>query len=365
MAERTARAVLLNEPGEPAVVEEVVLDPPGPGEVQVRIAASGVCHTDLHFKLREGRGLEFPILLGHEGAGSIEEVGDGVESLQEGDPVAVAWTVPCDVCDACLRGEPRRCWTWRPQIDRMRRARDGKLLSRVLGVGSFCERVVVPADAVIRMPAELPAEQACLIACCVCTGTGAVFNTTPIRVGSLVAVVGCGAVGLSAIQAARISGAERIFAVDLVDRKLEWARQAGATDLVNAGDADPVKAVKAATDGRGVDFSYEAVGLPVTFDQALRMLAREATVTLIGVPPLDALVDLNIGFLFGKRNDIRVCEGGDTLATEDFPKLAKHALDGELDLGMMVTRRIALDDVEDAFRAMEAGEVIRSVIVFD
>lgn len=363
------RAALLNEAGTPVSVEDIVLDPPGPGEVMVRLVASGVCHTDLHVKNMNGMGMSFPIVLGHEGAGYIEQVGEGVTNLVPGDPVVIAYRAPCGQCPACLRGDPRRCYMALRPKQRIHRKRDGALCAQVLRCGTFSTHTVVHSKAAIKMPKEMPLDKACLIACGVVTGVGAVFNTAPAWHGARVAVVGCGGVGLSVIQGAKLAHARQIIGVDLNPVKLQWAKDFGATDVVDARDGDPVKAVRELTKddwGGGVDFAYEAVGLPVTIDQAVRMLTYAGTATHIGLPDTGAsvtldLADMDTGVYWNKAQ-IRVCHAGDTLPSDDFPLLAQLYLQRKLDLDRMVTRVIGLNDVEDAFHEMETGNVIRSVM---
>ena len=366
MAERTGRGVVLAHADAPPVVEEIALDGPGPGEVQVRITASGVCHTDLHVLRAGGWGHRDPILLGHEGAGVVEEVGEGVETPSPGDTVVLAWRAPCGVCATCTRGEPRRCPSPLRARRRLRIARTDEMLTQTLLTGTFATRTIVHAGAAIPVPPELPVEQACLIGCAVATGFGSVLHTSRPWPGASVAVIGCGAVGLSAIQGARHVGASRIVAVDVEPRKLEWARSFGATDAVDASSGDPVDAVRELTEGDGVDFAYEAVGRPATLEQAARMLAHGGTATLIGVPADDAQATFPLGGrngLFTKRATVRISHGGDHLPAEDFPLIARLALEGELDLAGMVSARIRLEDVDSAFEEMVAGNVIRSVIV--
>src|SRR5579871_4191678 len=255
------QAVLLNEAGTPATLEAITVDPPGPGEVLVRLAASGVCHTDLTVKNQNGAGMKFPIVLGHEGAGYVEEVGEGVTHLAPGDPVVIAYRAPCEQCPACRRGDPRHCYMALRPKPRLHRKSDGALCAQVLRCGTFAERTIVHGKAAIKMPKEMPLEKACLIACGVVTGVGATMNTTKIWPGARVAVVGCGGVGLSVIQGARLAHAGMIIAVDVNHVKLDWAKEYGATHFVNAKDGDPVAAVRALTedgwDG-GVEFAYEA-----------------------------------------------------------------------------------------------------------
>jgi len=362
------RAAVLNQPNSPVEVIDIIVDDPGPNEVRVKLVASGVCHTDLHVKNMGGLGMAFPILLGHEGAGIIEAVGEGVTTLKPGDPVVIAYRAPCEVCPACLRGDPRRCWMALRPKQRIHRKSDGALLTQVLRCGTFSTHTVVHAKAAIKMPAEMPLDKASLIACGVITGVGAAFNTAPIYPGANVAVFGCGGVGISVIQGARLAHAKRIIAVDLSDTKLKWAKEFGATDVVNASQGDAVAKVREIADGNGVDFAYEAVGIPKTIEQAIASLAYAGTAVHIGLPEDEQMVNLNFGNVdtgvYWNKATIKVCHCGDALPSNDFPLLAQLYLQGKLKLDEMVTARITLDDVNEAFEAMHSGEVLRSVIEF-
>lgn len=365
------KASILNNPGEPAVVEEILVDSPGPNEVLIKLSASGVCHTDLTVKNLNGNGMSFPIVLGHEGAGIVQEVGEGVTHLAPGDPVVIAYRAPCEQCPACRRGDPRHCYmALRPQ-QRIHRKRDGALCSQVLRCGTFSTHTVVHAKAAIKMPKEMPLDKACLIACGVITGVGATMNTTPVFAGSRVAVIGCGGVGLSVIQGAKLQHARQIIAVDVNPVKLDWAKKFGATHVVNAKEVDPVAEVRRITedgwDG-GVEYAFEATGIPMCTEQAVKMLSYGGTATTIGFPAAHDSVTLNLGDMatgvYWNKAGLNVCHCGDALPSHDFPLLAQLYLEGQLDLDGMVTRKIALEDVEDAFHEMETGDVIRSVIVF-
>lgn len=367
----SAQACLLEEPGAPAVVREVLIDPPGTNEVLVRVVASGVCHTDLTVKALHGNGMKFPIVLGHEGAGYVEQVGEGVTHLQPGDPVVIAYRAPCEQCPACRRGDPRRCYMALRPGQRIRRASDGAPCSQVLRCGTFATHTVVHAKAAIKMPSAMPLDRACLIACGVITGVGAALNTTPVHRGGRVAVIGCGGVGLSVIQGAVLAGASQIIGVDINPVKLGWAREFGATHEVNAREVDPVAEVRRLTedgwDG-GVDYAFEATGIPVCTEQAIKMLSYGGTATTIGFPAQTDSVTLNLGDMatgvYWNKAALRVCHCGDTLPSHDFPMLADLYLKGKLELDRMITRKIGLGDVEDAFHEMETGDVIRSVIEF-
>ncbi len=365
------QAALLNEAGRDVEVEDVTIDDPGPGEVLVKIAASGVCHTDLTVKNLNGNGMAFPIVLGHEGAGIVESIGEGVDHLKPGDPVVLAYRAPCGQCPSCLRGDLRHCYAALRPGQRIRRKRDGAICSQVLRCGTFSTYTVVHSKAAIKMPKEMPLDKACLIACGVITGVGAAMNTTPVFAGSRVAVIGCGGVGLSVIQGAKLQHARQIIAVDISESKLKQAQNFGATHTVNASDGDPVAQVRAMTedgwDG-GVEFAFEATGIPKCTEQAVQMLSYGGTATTIGFPATDDAVTLNLGNMatgvYWNKAALRVCHCGDTLPSHDFPLLARLYLDGQLKLDEMVTSRITINDVNEAFEAMHHGDVIRSVIMF-
>lgn len=364
------RACILEEPGKPSVIRDIVVDSPGRSEVLVRLVASGVCHTDLTVKNLNGNGMRFPIVLGHEGAGIVEEVGEGVTSLKPGDPVVLAYRAPCEQCPACLRGDPRRCYMALRPGPRIHRKSDNATCSAVLRCGTFATHAVVHAKAAIKMPPAMPLDKACLLACGVITGVGATMYTSPVWPGARVAVIGCGGVGLSVIQGARLRHARQIIAIDVNPVKLEWAKRFGATHTVDARGADPVAEVRRLTedgwDG-GVEFAFEATGVPMCTEQAIKMLSYGGFATTIGFPASADAVNLNLGDMatgvYWNKAGLRVCHAGDTLPSHDFPLLADLYLRGSLELDTMVTRKIALEDVEDAFHEMETGNVIRSVIM--
>ncbi len=366
----SGKACLLEEPGADSVVRDITIDSPGPNEVLIRLVASGVCHTDLTVKVLKGNGMKFPIVLGHEGAGIVEEVGPGVTHLTVGDPVVIAYRAPCEQCPACLRGDPRRCYMALRPGPRITRTSDGAPCSQVLRCGTFATHTVVHAKAAIKMPKEMPLDKACLLACGVITGVGATLNTTPVTRGSRVAVIGCGGVGLSVIQGARLAGAKMIIGVDVNPTKLQWAKDFGATHVVNARETDAVAEVRRLTedgwDG-GVEFAFEATGIPMCTEQAIKMLSYAGTATTIGFPAATDSVNLNLGDMatgvYWNKAALRVCHCGDTLPSQDFPMLADLYLKGQLQLDRMVTRTIGLNDVEAAFHEMETGDVIRSVIL--
>jgi S-(hydroxymethyl)mycothiol dehydrogenase len=342
------RGAVLTAEGRLAVAE-LELDPPGPGEALVRIEASGVCHTDLHFLQTGGWRHELPVLLGHEGAGVVEALGEGVDHVGVGDRVILGWRSPCGACSACLRGAGHLCRTPRGAGPRMRLV-DGAALTAALQTGTLSTRTVVHGAALVPLTTPLPPEQACLIGCAVATGVCSVLKTAAVWEGARVGVIGCGAVGLSAIQGARIAGAAEIHAIDLDERKLDAAERFGAT---HRGDAE----------ARRLDFVFDVVGRPETVAQGLRMLGYAGTLVYIGLPQPGSEATVPLEQLFDGRTRILVSHGGDHVPAEDFPRLAQYAADGQLDLAGMVTKTIALDDIEHAFADMEAGEVIRSVVL--
>ena len=339
------RGFVLVEPGL-ARLEEIALDAPGPNEVVVRLTASGVCRSDLHVIEHDGWGHRLPVLLGHEGAGVVEAVGEAVESPRPGDRVVLGWRAPCGRCAHCARGDVRRCA--RPaSAQRRLRLSDGRKLTHVLRMGTFATRTIVHAAAAVPVPDDLPLDQACLLGCAVATGVGSVLETARVWPGARVAVIGCGAVGVSVVQGARIAGAAEIHAIDPDERKVEAARRFGAT---HAGEPDEV------------DFAFDVVGLPATLELALRLLAHAGTAVLVGLPQPETSARVELAPFFDKRSRVLVSHGGDHLPAEDFPRLAQWALDGKLDLAGMVTKRVPLDDVEAALADLRRGDVIRSVI---
>jgi S-(hydroxymethyl)mycothiol dehydrogenase len=353
------RGVVYAEPDAAPAVEELTVEPPGPREVRVRVLACGLCHSDLHVVETKGFHMRFPILLGHEGAGVVEDVGAEVTSVAPGDRVVIAWRAPCGECPQCRRGDPRRCSSQLRAKRRLHRAVDGALLTPVLRCGTFAEQAVVHEACAVRMPEELPVEQAALLACGFSTGAGAALWATPVQEGSSVAVIGCGGVGLAVIQGALLRGADRIFAVDVAPEKLEHATALGATDVVDASAADPVEAVRELTGRQGVEFAFSAVGAPAALRQAMRMCAYAGTATLVGMPVPAAKLDADLeADFFGPRITLAVTHGGDTVPQEDFPFLAQAALDGRLDLARFVTSTISLDEVPERLpRIGERGEI--------
>jgi len=359
------RGAVLRAAGSKLEVEELALRGPGPGEVVVRIGASGVCRSDL--SIRDGTiPHPLPAVLGHEGAGVVEEVGPAVRDLAAGDHVVLSWVAPCRRCFQCLHGHPELCehgmdHAWAAPYAT---ALGGEGVLAAFGTATFGERTVVPETACVKIDADFPLELAALVGCGVVTGVGAVVNSARVEPGASVAVVGCGGVGLAAIQGARLAGAHPIIAVDRIPAKLAMARASGATEVVDASTGDPVAAVREATGGRGVDHTFEVVGQAATIRQAYDMTRRAGTVTVVGAGRFDDEVTFGVMSLMVDAKTVRGCVYGGTDPARDFPAMVALHRAGKLDLTALVTRRIGLDDVNDAFAAMEAGEVARSVIVF-
>jgi S-(hydroxymethyl)mycothiol dehydrogenase len=353
------RGVVYAEPDAAPAVEELTVDPPGPREVLVRVQACGLCHSDLHIVETKGWGSRFPILLGHEGAGVVEEVGSDVTSVAPGDRVVIAWRAPCGECPQCRRGDPRRCSSQLRAKRRLHRAADGALLTPVLRCGTFADRAVVHEACAVKVPEELPIEQATLLACGFSTGAGAALWATPVRDESSVAVIGCGGVGLAVIQGALLRGASQIVAVDVAPEKLEHARALGATDVVDASAADPIEVVRELTGGQGVEFAFFAGGGAPALAQAIRMCAYAGWATIVGLPAPGSRLDVDLDAeFFGPRITLTVTHGGDTIPQEDFPFLAQAALDGRIDLARFVTSTISLDEVPERLPHIgEHGEI--------
>ena len=360
----TARGAIARTPGAPVSIEEFTIGDPGPNEVLVRILASGVCHTDLGVKSGTYGTDGFPFLLGHEGAGIIEAVGPGVDGSRVGEYVILAWRAPCGECRFCTTGQPNYCAASLNAEKRMTTT-DGKTLNQVLGIGTFCTHTLVHARQAIPVDKDLPPAQMSLIGCGVMTGVGAALYTAAVRPGTSVAVFGCGGVGDSVIQGAKLAGATTIIAVDIDPQKLEWAKEFGATHTVNAGEGDPVAKIKELTGGYGVNYSFEAVGIPQTLEQALFCRDLAGTCVFIGVPGPGPTLELDLQRLFDVGGHLRPSWYGDCLPTRDFPLLAEWYKQGQLNLDGLVSRKITLDETEEAFEAMKRGETLRSVIMFE
>ena len=356
------RAAVLYERGAPLVIEEVELAAAGPGEVTVRLAASGVCHSDLHHWRRE-MGSPLPIVLGHEGAGVVEAVGPGVTHVQPGDHVVIAFGARCGRCYYCLRGMVHLCTPDSgPAAPRLRRGE--QRIHQFTGVGSFAERTTVPATNVVPIPAEVPLASAALIACGVATGVGAVLRTARVPAGADVLVIGTGGVGLNVVQGARLAGAARIIAADRLDAKLALARQFGATDTINAAREDVLARVRALTGGRGVDYAFEVIGLPETVLLAYEAARKGGIAVVVGVGAPEATVALPVLALTRTARTVIGCAYGSIQPQADFPLLVTLYQLGKLRLDELISRRFALDEINDAFHALEAGEVARGVVIY-
>jgi len=355
------RAVVSRAKNEPVSVETIVVPDPGPGEAVVRVQACGVCHTDLHY-VEGGIGDDYPYLLGHEAAGVVEAVGDGVTEVAPGDFVVLNWRAVCGQCRACKRGRPWYCFNTHNATQKMTLA-DGTPLSPALGIGAFAEKTLVAAGQCTIVDSAAPAAVAGLLGCGVMAGLGAAMHTGNVGRGDSVAVFGCGGVGDAAIAGAALAGATTIIGVDIDDRKLEWARGFGATHTVNSRTEDPVAAIQALTGGFGADVTIDAVGLPEVYKAAFYARDLAGTVVLVGVPRPEMTLELPMLDVFGRGGALKSSWYGDCLPTRDFPMLIGLFLQGRLPLDKFVSETIALDEVAAAFTKMEHGEVLRSVVL--
>ena len=358
----SVQGVIARQKGAPVEVATILVPDPGPGEALVRVQASGVCHTDLHYR-EGGIGDNFPYFLGHEAAGLVEAVGDDVTDVAPGDFVILNWRAVCGQCRACRRGRPWYCFNTHNARQKMT-LEDGTPLSPALGIGAFAEKTLVASGQCTKVDPAARPEVAGLLGCGVMAGLGAALNTAPVSRGDSVAVIGCGGVGDAAVLGASLAGAVRVIAVDVDDRKLEWARQFGATDLVNSRASDPVDRIRELTGGFGADVVIDAVGRPETYRQAFYARDLAGTVVLVGVPTPEVRLELPLLDVFGRGGALKSSWYGDCLPTRDFPMLIDLHLEGRLPLDKFVSETIALDEVEKAFGKMERGEVLRSVVVF-
>jgi S-(hydroxymethyl)glutathione dehydrogenase/alcohol dehydrogenase len=367
-----ARAAVLTGLDQPLTVrDDVVVEPPRTGEIRIRVAACGVCRSDL--SMQDGTlPIPMPAVLGHEASAVVEEVGEGVDHLAPGDHVVVSWVPQCGTCFFCRRGQPQLCQAADVVLlaggllDGTPRLRlDGAPLFQMSGAGTFSDETVIPACAAVKIPDDLPLDVAALLGCAVLTGVGAALNTATVRTGDTVAVVGCGGVGLNIIQGARIAGAERIVAVDVSPAKLATAVAFGATDTVDATATDPANAVRDLTAQRGADVAFEALGQGRTIEQTVDMTRRGGQAVLVGIPRLDVMLTLPamLGVVLQERT-IKGCWYGSSDIRRDVPRLVGLYRDGRLRLEELVSRRIDLSEVNEALEALKAGEGSRSVIVY-
>jgi S-(hydroxymethyl)mycothiol dehydrogenase len=355
------RAVVAAEKSAPVELQTVLVPEPGPGEVLVAVQASGVCHTDLHY--RDGAvGDDFPYLLGHEAAGTVEAVGAGVTEVAPGDYVVLAWRAPCGQCRSCRRGRPWYCFDSRNAAQPMTLV-DGTPLAPALGIGAFAEKTLVAAGQAIKVDPAARPEAAALVGCGVMAGYGASVHTGGVGRGDTVAVIGCGGVGDAAIAGAALAGARRVIAVDLDDGRLDLAASFGATHTVNSRGTDPVEAVRGLTGGFGADVVVDAVGRPETFRQGFYMRDHAGVLVQVGVPEPESTVQLPLRDLFSRGGAIKSSWYGDCLPSRDFPVLIDQYLSGRLPLSRFVTETVGLEGVEEAFARMRGGLVLRSVVV--
>jgi S-(hydroxymethyl)mycothiol dehydrogenase len=356
------RGVVARGKGQPVSLETVLVPDPGPGEAVVQVQACGVCHTDLHYR-EGGINDDFPFLLGHEAAGVVEAVGEGVTDVAPGDFVVLNWRAVCGSCRACLRGEPWYCFATHNAAQKMT-LEDGTELSPALGIGAFADKTLVHAGQCTKVDPSARAAAVGLLGCGVMAGLGAAINTGGVTRGQSVAVIGCGGVGAASIAGARLAGAATIIGVDIDDRKLETARTMGATHTVNSKDTDPVEAIQELTGGFGADVVIDAVGRPETWRQAFYARDLAGTVVLVGVPTPDMKIpDIPLLDVFGRGGSLKSSWYGDCLPSRDFPMLVDLYQQGRLDLDAFVTEEIGIGDVEAAFERMHHGDVLRSVVI--
>lgn len=358
---QTVRGVISRKKGEPVEVVDIVVPDPGPGEALVDIIACGVCHTDLTYR-EGGINDDYPFLLGHEAAGTVEAVGPGVSAVAPGDFVVLNWRAVCGQCRACKRGRPQLCFDTFNATQKMTLT-DGTELTPALGIGAFADKTLVAAGQCTKVNPQADPAVAGLLGCGVMAGLGAAINTGAITRDDTVAVIGCGGVGDAAIAGAALVGARRIIAVDTDNTKLDWARTFGATHTVNARELDPVKTIQDLTEGFGANVVIDAVGRPETWKQAFYARDLAGTVVLVGVPTPDMQLDMPLVDFFSHGGALKSSWYGDCLPERDFPTLIDLHLQGRLPLEQFVSERIGLDDIEEAFHKMHDGTVLRSVVI--
>jgi S-(hydroxymethyl)mycothiol dehydrogenase len=358
---QTVRGVISRKKGEPVELVDIVVPNPGPGEAVVAVSACGVCHTDLTYR-EGGINDEYPFLLGHEAAGTVEAVGPGVTAVAPGDFVILNWRAVCGQCRACKRGRPAYCFDTFNAEQKMTLT-DGTELTPALGIGAFADKTLVAAGQCTKVDPQVDPAVAGLLGCGVMAGLGAAINTGAVTRNDTVAVIGCGGVGDAAVAGAALVGAKRIIAVDTDNTKLDWARRFGATHTVNAREFDVVKTIQDLTDGFGVDVVIDAVGRPETWKQAFYARDLAGTVVLVGVPTPDMRLDMPLVDFFSHGGALKSSWYGDCLPERDFPTLIDLHMQGRLPLEKFVSERIGLDGIEEAFDKMHDGKVLRSVVV--
>ena len=364
-----SKAAILFEVGQRLDIREVDVAKPRAGEVLVRMAVGGICHSDLHV-MTGHLNAPIPSILGHEGAGTVVEVGSGVTSVRPGDNVIPLWRLSCGECEYCTAARPALCAvglkirsTGRLLDGSSRFSLNGSEIKHFLGVSTFSEYTVILEKALVKVPKDIPLQQAALLGCAVITGIGAVTNAARVKPGSQVAVFGSGGVGLNVIQGAALAGAEKIIAVDLLDNKLEMARQFGATHTVNASACDPVEQVRSLTEQKGVDYAFEVIGLPKTVRQAFDSLAKRGETIVLGVTPLETEVSIPIMPLIFEEKVVKGSVYGSSRPRIDIPKLINLYRAGKLKLDELVTRTYSFDQINEAYAALERGEVARTVVL--
>jgi S-(hydroxymethyl)glutathione dehydrogenase/alcohol dehydrogenase len=361
------KAAVCYEFGKPLVVEEIEIDPPQSGEVQVRLAATAICHSDVHL-VRGDWGqwsTQPPLVAGHEAAGVVAEVGPGVAGVQPGDPVVVSLLRSCGRCFFCTSGQPYFCsGTFALSSESRLRNQRGERLRHGISTAAFAERVVVDQSQVVKIPADMPLDRACLLACGVITGVGAVTNTAQVPAGSSVVVIGTGGVGLNAVQGARLSGANPIIAVDIADNKLLAAREFGATHTINANSSDVRATVRELTQGRKADYVLVTVGSAAAVTQGLGLARRGGTIVIVGMPAAGATAPLPIGDMAWDGQKVIGSSMGSTRLSVDVPRLVELYRSGRLKLDELITARYRLDEINTAIEVMERGQALRNVIIF-
>ncbi|MBL4680415.1 MAG: Zn-dependent alcohol dehydrogenase [Pseudomonadales bacterium] len=359
------KAAVFREVGQPLTIEDIQISKPGPREVLVRTAAVGVCHSDLHF-IDGLYPAQTPMILGHEAAGIVEQVGSDVTYLKKGDHVISCLSVFCGHCEECLTGHMSLCnnpETQRSEEGEPRLSQNAAAVQQFANLGSFAEQMLVHEHALVKVREDMPMDRAALIGCAVTTGLGSVFHTAKVEPGSTVAVIGCGGVGLSCINGAALAGASQIIAIDMVDSKLEMAKTFGATHIVNGSAGDVIQQVQELTGG-GVHYSFEAIGLKQTAEDAFGMLRAGGTATVIGMIPVGVKIEL-MGFMFLQERKIQGSMMGSNRFRVDMPRFIDFYLQGKFHLDEMISKRIKLEEINDAFTEMKTGKLARSVIVFD
>lgn len=354
------KAAVLREAKKPLVIEEVSIDEPGPGQILVKTGASGVCHSDLHF-IEGSWPIQTPAILGHEAAGVVERIGEGVTYVAPGDHVILLFTPFCGICRFCTTGRPNLCGEGRSLTPTLKIG--DRAVAPFLSMSSFAEYMVVPQGGVVKIREDVPMTTAALVGCSVMTGVGAAINTAKVEPGSSCAVIGTGGVGLNVIQGCALAGAEKIIAIDINTNKLEMAREFGATHFIDASKEDPVQQVQQLTGG-GADYAFEVIGLPSAITQAFNMVRRGGEAIVVGMAPIGSEASISAPAFLAEKV-LRGCVYGSTRPRYDMPRILDLYMAGKLKLDELVSRTYPLEGINDAFQAMKNGEVARSVIVFD